>query len=351
VLAGVMKDDARVENVQTSGSIDITCGPGSTCRDVGGIVGAMNHSSYIYRSSASVPLTSSGVDVYYFGGLVGFIYGGSVEESYATGNVEASSGVGGLVGAMIGDSSTSRVSDSYATGDVHARGNFFSVSGGFVGTIDGGTITRSYSIGLATASTTAPGGFAGTLYGASVMIENSFTTALDVQIVNGGYMGGFAGGIYEGQVRNSAWVLIPDVDAVGLVGEEAACSIGNSKEYLIGEGLCNYGYDMGSASVFTFDGYFNGEGYVMAPIYEDGEESWDFENVWAIDEEGESNGGLPYLRWAVVDDNEEEQEEQEEEAPPAKKGGGSSSGSRSGASFSAVQQPAQTLEGIVNQYR
>src|SRR5690606_9098597 len=117
------------------------------------------------------------------------------------------------------------------------------------------------------------------------------------------------------------------------------------------EGLCNYGYDMGSASVFTFDGYFNGEGYVMAPIYEDGEESWDFENVWAIDEEGESNGGLPYLRWAVVDDNEEEQEEQEEEAPPAKKGGGSSSGSRSGASFSAVQQPAQTLEGIVNQYR
>src|SRR5690606_30676995 len=56
VLAGVMKDDARVENVQTSGSIDITCGPGSTCRDVGGIVGAMNHSSYIYRSSASVPL-------------------------------------------------------------------------------------------------------------------------------------------------------------------------------------------------------------------------------------------------------------------------------------------------------
>ena len=87
------------------------------------------------------------------GGLVGYNYGGTIEESYATGQVTGTgSYVGGLVGYNVGT-----IEKSYAkvtvTGGRHV--------GGFVGWNQGGTIKNSYAMGKVTGTGGGVGGFIG----------------------------------------------------------------------------------------------------------------------------------------------------------------------------------------------
>ena len=77
----------------------------------------------------------------------------SVSKSYATGNVEGASNVGGFVGFM---QYTSSVSESYSIGDVKG----FNMIGGFVGSIYKSFISESYAVGNVSGDSNI-GGFVG----------------------------------------------------------------------------------------------------------------------------------------------------------------------------------------------
>ena len=76
------------------------------------------------------------------GGLVGYNYGGTVQTSFATGNVNGTgNSVGGLVGRNAGSST---IQDSFATGSISSTGE---VVGGLVGYNYGGTVQTSFASG------------------------------------------------------------------------------------------------------------------------------------------------------------------------------------------------------------
>ena len=61
---------------------------------------------------------------------MGRLWGGSISNSYATGDISSASSSGGLVGQMNNGGS---ISNSYATGAVSASSSSFSNSGGWWG--------------------------------------------------------------------------------------------------------------------------------------------------------------------------------------------------------------------------
>jgi len=332
ILTGRMEGQSYVENVHASGSINVECAF-SVCDRIGGLVGEMSGTSRIYRSSSSADLLSSGDNVFASGGLVGFINGGSIEQSYATGDVYAISGAGGLVGSVNGTPETTRVIDSYATGNVYTRGQYFSTAAGFVGELGGGLVMRSYSTGSVFASTTPAGGFVGEVNSEDAVIANSFSIAAEVE--GNGEVGGFMGSIYAGEVRNSAWLREIGKDAVGFVDGGSACGLNGPLDLLMSTAPCNFGYDIGTFDEFKYNGY----GGELAPMYLDGEDSWDFGGVWGFDED--INGGLPYLLWGTEWENEEEPEEEVDEE---EEGNNSSSSGRSGGSRrSSTQNSTQSI--------
>ena len=87
----------------------------------------------------------------YVGGLVG-VNGGTITNSYATGDVLGNDSVGGLVGFNGGT-----ITNAYATGSVPSTGTNV---GGFVGS-NYGTITNAYATGSAPSTGTNVGGFVG----------------------------------------------------------------------------------------------------------------------------------------------------------------------------------------------
>jgi hypothetical protein len=100
------------------------------------------------------------------GGLVGSMTGSSMENSYATGDVNGDENVGGLAGSMTG---SGRATATYATGAVTGR-NYV---GGLVGRITGSnnTIASGFVDGAVTGTNDANAVVGG---GASVSITNSF---------------------------------------------------------------------------------------------------------------------------------------------------------------------------------
>jgi hypothetical protein len=113
---------------------------------IGGLVGYDDPTATIANSHASGALSLSGGAANLAGGLVGGNFG-TVETSYATGNVRAANNqspadschLGGLAGTNDGP-----VSSSYASGAV--RGGNYSVDGGLIGQ-NYNTIASSYSTG------------------------------------------------------------------------------------------------------------------------------------------------------------------------------------------------------------
>jgi len=135
---------------------------------VGGLVGHLRETT-IEDSYATGNISAEGGMI---GGLVGSCDNSTILRSYATGNVFVSgtyiTGVGGLVGQMIG--STSLISESYSTGSVTGA-----YSGGFIGRIVEGTIQNCYSTGHVIGSVC--GGFVGkVLDSSSTVIENCYST-------------------------------------------------------------------------------------------------------------------------------------------------------------------------------
>ena len=82
------------------------------------------------------------------GGLIGYIQGGTVSNSYEAGSATGNSYVGGLVGYLSGGT----VLDSFAMGAVKG----LSAVGGLVGEDYLGTISNSYSTGGVTVGSGGP---------------------------------------------------------------------------------------------------------------------------------------------------------------------------------------------------
>ena len=84
------------------------------------------------------------------GGLVGLVDGGAtIEESAALGDVIAASGGRRYVGGLVGDLNGGSIEDSYALGDVTAGQDV----GGLVGAAPITTVARTYALGTITGST------------------------------------------------------------------------------------------------------------------------------------------------------------------------------------------------------
>ncbi|MEO1853798.1 GLUG motif-containing protein [Chromohalobacter sp.] len=110
----------------------------------------------------------------YVGGLIGFNYGSTISNSYATGDVTGSDDVGGLVG----HNQVSEVINSYATGDVTGGTSV----GGLVGNNNGGSIDHVYATGAVTGNSS--GGLVGINNSGNVTEGYYATTDADGNAIN-----------------------------------------------------------------------------------------------------------------------------------------------------------------------
>jgi filamentous hemagglutinin family protein len=199
----------------TSGTIEDSYATGnvSGTANVGGLVG-QNTSATISRTYATGSATGSGNIV---GGLVGQHNGATatITDSHATGAVTGKSNTGGFVGYTY---TSSTISTSYATGTVSGTTNV----GGFIGSDTGGLISVSYATGNVTGSSSYVGGFVG-LNGGSA-ISNSYALG---NATGTGYVGGFAGANnVSGVITNSYSIGIPTGGGAvgGFVGSNGGTS-------------------------------------------------------------------------------------------------------------------------------
>ena len=129
----------------------------------GGLVGYNSGDIMNSYATGDVSATSTSTSyVAYAGGLVGS-NSGDITNSYATGEVSATSSyayAGGLVGYNSGD-----ILNSYATGNVSATGSSNAYAGGLVGRNSGGSITNSYAAGEVIATSSSSRAYAGGLVG------------------------------------------------------------------------------------------------------------------------------------------------------------------------------------------
>lgn len=246
---------STIDNSYATGSVD---GSGN----VGGLVGMANNGTTI-KNSYSAGSVKGGNRA---GGLVGEAGSGVISNSYATGEVTGGNRVGGFVG--LADSST--ISNSHATGSVEGT----SYVGGFVGQAQSSTtISNSYSTGSVDGSGNQVGGLVGRA--SSSTISNSYTTGS----VDGSrnQVGGFVGQAQSSTIENSY--------ATGLVkGSIGSIEVG---------GLVGFANWDTTISNSYWDTETTGQSTSSKGTRRTTEEmqqqatypsSWDFVNVWKIDE-------------------------------------------------------------------
>jgi len=214
-----------------SGSVSVIA---STYAQVGGLLGSACNFGAGYEPDAVIgshaAVNIAGGQNNIAGGLVGYSCGsGIVEESYATGTVNAGDGsyAGGLIGA-----STAYVDQSFATGNATTGNSDGSqpgpAAGGLVGYNYGipsspGTITNSWSSGAATGGTdTGVGGLVG--YSLDGTISDSYSTGAP-SAGSGSYVGGFIGDDGGAALTNNYW----DTDMSGITNlSQGAGNISNA---------------------------------------------------------------------------------------------------------------------------
>lgn len=178
---------ANNTTVENSGSdFNLTSDKTSAGSNVGGLLGYIENST-VSNCSASCTVTGS---YSYSGGLIGFSSNCTIEKSYATGSVTASS----LAGGFIGSARNGSVNECYAEGAVKTT-SFGSV-GGFAGDTAGGTIKNCYAIGDVTLSGYSyAGGFVGYLGNlSSTKIEDCYSAG---KVTGTSYAGGFLGNVFN----------------------------------------------------------------------------------------------------------------------------------------------------------
>ncbi|MEM2878672.1 MAG: GLUG motif-containing protein, partial [Candidatus Hadarchaeales archaeon] len=162
--------------------------------DFGGLVGANYGEDAIIRycySAGNVVLGDEGEKTEYVGGLVGYNSEGTIQNCYATGDVEGYEDVGGLVGFNDGGT----IQYCYATGYVEG----YEYVGGLVGRNDEGTIQNCYATGYVEGHEDV-GGLVGFDYSGSV--SNCYSNGyVDGSTSVGGLLGYNNSAIYS----NSFW--------------------------------------------------------------------------------------------------------------------------------------------------
>ena len=174
-LSGVLSNDYATGNVKGD------AGTGGLLGSSTNITGSVSYSyaTGIVDGTGSQNLV--GIGGAGVGGLVGSMGTGSIDNSYATGNIYGAAGSGGLVGSITGN-----IRDSYATGNIYGAAG----TGGVAGSITG-NITNSYATG-AVVGAAGSGGLAGSSTG---NITNSYATGsvVGADTLSGGLTGTSAG--------------------------------------------------------------------------------------------------------------------------------------------------------------
>mgnify|MGYP000134798505 CR=1 FL=1 len=164
--------------------------------------GVLNYAGLFGRtddaSIQNLGFTGSVTGDRYVGGLIGYLNGGSVSNSYATGSIQATDDRGG---GLIGGVNLGSVIDSYASGDVQgANGDVGGLIGYFNYFSGQGSVSGSYALGSATSAGDRVGGLVGSNNGAS--ITNSFARGAAIS-TGDDQVGGLVGYMNGGAVTNS----------------------------------------------------------------------------------------------------------------------------------------------------
>ena len=184
-------ENSQISNVYTSGTVT------SNDAFVGGLVGNL-----IDSTATNVYSTADVKGNSFVGGLIGYLDGSIVEKAFATGKVTATDGeVGGLIGVM---SNGGTVKNSYATGDVNGKVDV----GGLVGIIIGGSITTTFDTVYSTSRVSGSqyvGGFIGFVdTDTTTNIKNAvYNRSTGVDAIGSGSATGILGKDYEQMIQKS----------------------------------------------------------------------------------------------------------------------------------------------------
>jgi hypothetical protein len=172
--------------------------------DYKGFFGYISGVSSSVRNLGMVGGSITGGEV--VGGVVGYNYGGTVQNCYATGAV---SGLENEVGGVVGCTYDGTVQNCYATGAVNGDGYI----GGVVGYNNGGTVQNCYATGAVNGDGYI-GGVVGSTNRWNGMVRNCYATGA---VNNSGYryIGGVAGYNLNGSTVQNCVALNPSVRLVG----------------------------------------------------------------------------------------------------------------------------------------
>jgi len=251
------------------------------------------------------------------GGIVGYVIESSITNCYNTGSVSASSTVspaynradaGGIVGLL---SSNSFIVYCYNTGSVTATSTNYVYAGGTVGYTFAG-VTNCYNTGSVTATavtaTSANYAYAGGIAGYSPQIENCYNTgsvSASATVVQSAHVGGI---VAECNQITNCYYLEGMLSRNGL-----SCSdtLTESRGWIDGSvyNRSTSSPDQRSSTAKTLTEmtpslsaagsnnsiYFTGTAETINGTVV----GWNFNTVWAIDDSGMINDGLPTLRSAI----------------------------------------------------
>lgn len=303
-LAGDI-DDSNISECYATGSVD---SDGSDY--TGGLFGEGDNNVIDECYSES---DVEGYD--YTGGIFGEGSENTITNTYTTGDIIGESYVGGIIGDSNGDNILEYV---YSTGNI--EGNYDD-TGGILGDSESDDeIYRSYSTSNITGNDDNIGGIVGRAEDVTVTESYFFGTVEGDSNVGGIFGISDDAYIYDSYARGN--VIANDDDAGGLIGEiygdqevynsySTVEVFSDSEDY--GGGVV--GYNDGDADIeFTFwdietSGFEDSDGdneegktteemKTKATYTTDlGGDSWDFDEIWAIDTSGTSNDGYPFLQW------------------------------------------------------
>ena len=207
-------------------------------------------------STGNIIYNTSGT-TYNFGGLIGRSNSASatVSNSYSEVNISYLNAAPVNVGGLVGYNSGSTITNCYATGNVQGS----AAVGGLVGeNLNGGVITKSYSTGNATASSSGVGGFLG--------INNTSGTVSECYSkgdVDGGYKsGGFVGYNYANGAVISNCYSFGELTTSNAGGGAGFCGVNNA-------GIIEYCYSTGVSNSKGFAANVYGTGVAVTDCFFD----------------------------------------------------------------------------------
>jgi len=157
-------NQGNLENNSTAGTV-------SGEEDVGGLAGRNESAQSVFQNNSSEADVTGDENI---GGLIGFINGGTIERSYSTGVVSGSTNVGGLAGFTGYGNATIRYSFSLSNVEPSPGGGNRNQFGGLVGLLQGGTLDNTFARGDVFGNNRV-GGLVGQMQD-NALVNNSYST-------------------------------------------------------------------------------------------------------------------------------------------------------------------------------